>query len=45
MTLLTRNMKKEMHDEIVELMATGCCRTKGIKCNEKLIEEKSIGGH
>lgn len=34
-----------MHNEIVELVAAGCCRTKGIKNNEKLIEEKSIGGH
>lgn len=45
--ILSRNVKinNVMHNEIVELIAAGCCRTKGIKSNEKLIEERSSGGH
>lgn len=31
MTLLSRKIKEEMQNELVELMAARCCRTKGIK--------------
>lgn len=45
MVLLSRYIKKEKRNEIVEVMPKECCRTKEMKDNEKLIEEKTIGGH